>query len=130
MTQNSNFSSDYIISDEVLATIAVNAVKDVDGVSGFGNRPPDLYSTFKIGAEDLKHVAIAVSDYDIKVHIYIMLTSSAKIHTVSTQVQKAVKQAIQNMTGRVVTRVDVTVCGVSNESVEKDSNLEPKNFTE
>ena len=54
-----------------------------------------------------------MTDYDIRVHVYIDLVSTAKIQPVCKAVQDAVKQAIQNMTGRVVTRVDVSVTGIA-----------------
>ena len=87
MPQNNhgNFSSEYVISEEVLATIAANAAKDVEGVARLGSRPADLI--------DLVH--------------------TAKIQEVCRNVQTAVKEAIQNMTGRVVTRVDVSVTGIA-----------------
>ena len=113
LNSNGSFSAEYIISDEVLATIAANAAKDVEGVAALGDRPADLYTTFKIGTDDLKHVAVTMTDYDIRVHIYIQLLQSAKIQEVCKAVQNAVKQSIQNMTGRVVTRVDVTVTGIA-----------------
>ncbi|MBO7683017.1 MAG: Asp23/Gls24 family envelope stress response protein [Clostridia bacterium] len=110
---NGHFSSEYIISEEVLATIAANAAKDVEGVARLGNRPADLYTTFKIGADASKKVAVTMTDYDIRVHVYIDLVHTAKIQPVCKAVQDAVKQAIQNMTGRVVTRVDVSVTGIA-----------------
>lgn len=109
------FSSEYVISEEVVATIAANAAKDVEGVSKLGNRPADLYTTFKIGADNSKKVAVTMTEYDIRVHVYIDLVSSAKIQEVCRNVQTAVKESIQNMTGRVVTRVDVSVTGIGNE---------------
>ena len=108
-----NFSSEYVISEEVLATIAANAAKDVEGVARLGNRPADLYTTFKIGADASKKVAVTMTDYDIRVHVYIDLIHTAKIQDVCKAVQTAVKEAIQNMTGRVVTRVDVSVTGIA-----------------
>ena len=36
-----------VISDEVLSSIAVNAAKDVDGVSSFCNKPVDVVNTIK-----------------------------------------------------------------------------------
>ncbi len=112
MPNVNNFSSDLIISEDVIATIAINAAKDVEGVAGLGTRPADLYTTFKINAENLKHVKVSMSDYDIKLQIFLCLTSSARIQEVAANVQNAVKSAVQNMTGRVVTRVDVTVTGI------------------
>ena len=113
VSNNGHFSSEYVISEEVLATIAANAAKDVEGVARLGNRPADLYTTFKIGADASKKVAVTMTDYDIRVHVYIDLVSTAKIQPVCKAVQDAVKQAIQNMTGRVVTRVDVSVTGIA-----------------
>ena len=115
MPQNNhgNFSSEYVISEEVLATIAANAAKDVEGDARLGNRPADLYTTFKIGADASKKVAVTMTDYDIRVHVYIDLVHTAKIQEVCRNVQTAVKEAIQNMTGRVVTRVDVSVTGIA-----------------
>lgn len=110
--QENNFSSDLIISEDVIATIAANAAKDVEGVAGLGTRPADVVSALKIGSGDSKHVGVKSTDFDIKVHMYVKLNSNAKIQTVCSDVQKAVKTAIQNMTGKYVTRVDVTVTGV------------------
>lgn len=119
------FTSGLVISEEVIATIAANAARDVDGVEDLGNRPADLYTTFNIGAEDLKKVAVTITDYDIKTHVYIVVSSSAKIQEVSADIQEAVKSAIQNMTGRIVTRVDVTVTGVKTDSGE----VSPRDLT-
>ena len=68
------FSSGLIISEEVIATIAANAARDVDGVADLGSRPADLYSTFKIGSDDIKHAAVQITDYDIRVHVYIIVS--------------------------------------------------------
>lgn len=121
--KNKNFSSELVISEEVIAAISANAAKDVEGVTGLSPRPVDINTAFKIGAENLKYVAVVISDFDIKVHVYVTLSSTAKIKTVCGNVQNAVKAAIQNMTGKVVTRVDVTVAGISDE-VEDDKSAE------
>lgn len=109
---DNNYSGGLVISEDVIATIAINAAKDVDGVAGLGDRPTDLYTTFKVNSDNIKHVKVALSDYDIKLHMYLILTNSAKIQDVSVNVQSAVKAAVQNMTGRVVTRVDITISGI------------------
>lgn len=115
MADYNNSGSGLIISEEVIATIAINAVKDVEGVAGLGNRPTDIYTAFKINAENLKHVKVNLSSYEIKIHMYVTLTSTAKIQEVTVNVQNAVKSAIQSMTGRVVTRVDVTISGIESD---------------
>lgn len=120
--ENGNLSSELIISEEVIATIAANAVKDVDGVAGLGTKPVDVVSMFKPSTDGLKYVDVTVTSYDIRIHVYVILYSDHKISEVSSEIQRSVKQSIQNMTGRVVTRVDVTVTGCTvknkNEPVE------------
>ena len=120
--ENGNLSSELIISEEVIATIAANAVKDVDGVAGLGTKPVDIVSMFKPSTDGLKYVDVTVTSYDIRIHVYVILYSDHKISEVSSEIQRSVKQSIQNMTGRVVTRVDVAVTGCTvknkNEPVE------------
>ncbi len=128
MSEVNNLSGSLVISEDVIATIAINAAKDVEGVAGLGNRPADLYTAFKINAENLKHVKVSLSSYDIRIHMYVVLTSSAKIQEVSENIQNSVKAAIQNMTGRVVTRVDVTITGIQSDIGNFTQPTEPKDI--
>ena len=102
-----------VISDDVIAAIAVNAAKDVEGVTGFATRTPDfVQSVFNIGRDSNKAVRVISNDNDIKIHINIVIADTAKIPNVASSVQHSVKCAVQNMTGRVVNKVNVTVAGV------------------
>ena len=122
---NYNNKGGLVISEDVIATIAINAAKDVEGVAGLGTRPTDFYTSFKVNNENIKHVKVDLSDYGIKLHMYLILNSASKIQDVSINVQNAVKSAVQNMTGRVVTKVDITVSGIAAD-VEENSFTEPK----
>ncbi len=104
--------SGLVISEEVIAAIALNAAKDVEGVSGFAARPRDLQALLHIGDDMLKSVRVWVNENEIKLHLYLLLKGGTKIPAVSAQVQRAVKNAVQNMTGRVVTKVDISIVGV------------------
>ena len=53
-----------------------------------------------------------VNENEIKLHLYLLLKGGTKIPAVSAQVQRAVKNAVQNMTGRVVTKVNISIVGV------------------
>ena len=101
-----------VISEEVIAAIAINAAKDVDGVAGFATRPPDVHSILKIGDGPLKSVRVWANENDIKLQIYIIIKDNKKIPTVASEVQRNVKTAVQSMTGRVVTKVNVSIAGV------------------
>ena len=101
-----------VISEEVIASIAVNAARDIDGVAALLPRPADVRSALRIGDGVLRLVNIAAVDNEIKVHLYIKLKSGAKLPLVCEKVQSSVKDAVQSMTGRVVSRVDVSVLGI------------------
>ncbi|NCC87228.1 MAG: Asp23/Gls24 family envelope stress response protein [Clostridia bacterium] len=117
--KNDDFSGGLVISEEVIASIAMNAAEDVEGVSSFALRPTDVQTVFKIGGESLKHVKVTIVDNEIKLHLYINIASNAKIPIVCASVQQAVKNAVQSMTGKMVTKVNVSVAGIDfNEPTE------------
>ncbi|NLP48120.1 MAG: Asp23/Gls24 family envelope stress response protein [Clostridiales bacterium] len=101
-----------VISDEVIASIALNAAKDVEGVLGFALRPPALQSIMKIGGEALKSVKVISNETDVMLHIYILVAEDANIPTLSVEVQENIKKAVQEMTGKAVTRVNVNIAGI------------------
>ena len=70
-----------VISEDVIASIALNAAKDVEGVSSFAARTPDVHSTFKLGEG-------------------------------AADIQKNVKNAVQSMTGKMVSKVNVSIAGM------------------
>jgi uncharacterized alkaline shock family protein YloU len=101
-----------VISDEVIASIALNAAKDVDGVAGFASRPPDMHSILKTGESAFKSVKVWAGDNDIKLQLYIIIKDNKKIPTIAAEVQRNVKNAVQSMTGRVVTKVNISISGI------------------
>lgn len=108
-----NSKGGLIISEDVIAAIACNAASDVDGVSGFSNRPVDIVSTIKKGNFKVTSPVRILEDGDtLVINIYVNLTADAKITPVAEHVQTAVKEAIQNMTGKVVSKVNVVVAGL------------------
>ncbi|MBE6719880.1 MAG: Asp23/Gls24 family envelope stress response protein [Ruminococcaceae bacterium] len=110
---SSNEKGSVIISEEVLASIATNAAKDVDGVSSFSNRPVDVVNTIKNGSfKVMSPVRVNQNGDDITISIYLNLEPNKKIRTVAQSVQKNVKEAVQNMTGRLVSKVNVVVAGI------------------
>lgn len=117
-----------VISEEVISSIAINAAKDVEGVSSFSNRPVDVISTIKKGSlKVMSPVRVNQNGEDISVSIYINIEPNKKIKTVAQNVQTNVKEAIQNMTGRLVSKVNVVIAGIdfeesagSNEPTESE----------
>ncbi len=113
------------ISEDVIASIATTAAKDIPGVVGFSNKVPDVKNVLK-GKTPLKSVKVLKNDSEIEITIYISIDENAKLTAVATQVQKAVKEAVQNMTGKIVGKVNVVVADVefSKPEEEKEETVE------
>ncbi|MBO5360858.1 MAG: Asp23/Gls24 family envelope stress response protein [Clostridia bacterium] len=109
---NNTVATSLVISDDVIASIAMSAAKDIDGVGSLVQRPTDIRSVMKIFEGALKYVEVSSSDkvYTLKVHISIK--DGEKIPAVVSEVQKAVKNAVQGMTGCAVSKVNVCVADV------------------
>ncbi len=122
----SNYSPDggVIISEEAISSIATNAAKDVDGVVGFSNKPDDVVSTIKKGSlKVMSPVRIFQDSDNLDISIYICIASGKKIQPVAEEVQRVVKEAVQNMTGRLVSKVNVIIASV--ELQQPETNIEP-----
>ncbi len=104
---------DLVISEEVIASIAQSAAHDVEGVASFAPKPTDVIAALK-GLDGNKYVNISIGDSDIKISLYIVVKPGHNIQTVAGEVQKAVKSTVQNMTGKVVSKINVTIAGLEN----------------
>ncbi|MDR2647209.1 MAG: Asp23/Gls24 family envelope stress response protein, partial [Oscillospiraceae bacterium] len=90
--------------------IAVTAAKEVEGVGRLVPRAADI--TRALHANDaLKFVKISGSG-EMVLHIALCIAPGARIANVAAGVQAAVKNAVQNMTGRTVSRVNITIAGI------------------
>lgn len=119
-----NSKGSLTISEDVISAIATNAAKDVDGVSSFSNRPVDVVNTIKQGSlKVMSPVRVLQDGENIAVSIYLNLQPNKKISEVAENVQINVKEAIQNMTGRQVTKVNVVIAGIDFD--ESDKTNEP-----
>lgn len=95
------------ISDDVMITIARLAALDVKGVAGLGGEINKMSRLRKNGPIRINMMGdVAAIDIRIKVKW------GEKARTVALDVQNAVKENIQNMTGVTVARVNVTISGV------------------
>lgn len=95
------------ISDDVIITVARLAALDVKGVAGLAGEVKRSNKLRKTGPVKITMMG-DVAAIDMK----IIVKSSDKAVTVAEDVQNAVKENVQNMTGVTVARVNVTVSGV------------------
>ncbi len=90
------------ISDEVLCKVAALAVREVEGVAHIaasGSLMQDAVTIENLGG------AIAVN-------VRIVLKNGYRAVTTAKQVQQAVKQSVQDMTGVTAVNVNVEISGV------------------
>lgn len=100
------------ISEDVLATIAGNATREIKGVAGLSLRPTsDSFSLFhKKNTE--KAIKLEIKDGEAAIDIFVSLYSGVKIPDTSELIQARVKETVQNMTGITVSKVNVHISGL------------------
>lgn len=99
------------ISQDVLATIANFASEEIDGVVSLANTYAPIKSLLKrvsIG----RPIQISLNDDVAVIDISVNLKYGANIPQVAEALQKTVKDAVQNMTGITVSKVNVHVAGI------------------
>lgn len=104
------------IADDVVAIIAGLAATEVDGVKAMaGNITNELVA--KLGMKNLsKGVEVEVLDNKVEVSLSLILSYGYNIPDVSNKVQDKVKTAIENMTGLMVSAVNVRIANVDIEN--------------
>ena len=99
------------ISQDVLATISNFAAEEIDGVVSLANTYAPIKNFLKkcsIG----RPIQISLNDDVAVIDISVNLKYGANIPQVAETLQKAVKDAVQNMTGITVSKVNVHVAGI------------------
>ena len=105
------------ISEEVIAAIAVGAVREVEGVSGMmtsmGNSVTDLVNNRKNAQKGAKGVKIDMTGTTLALDLYLTVQYGHAIPEVAEHAQKAVASAVEAMTGCPVGTVNIHVGGVT-----------------
>ena len=108
---NRQSSGSLKLSQEVLATIANFAAEEIDGVVSLADTYTPIKSLLRKGSI-AKPIQISLNDDVAVVDISVNLKYGANIPEVAETLQKAVKDAVQNMTGITVSKVNVHVAGI------------------
>lgn len=101
------------ISEEVVATIVAQALRDVPGVAGLQNLPVRVPVLATPSSSRPVRVSINADVAELDVAVAVRL--NYRLKDVCEQAQEAVKNAVQDMTGITVAKVNVFVTGVENE---------------
>lgn len=108
-----------VISEDVIAKVASIAACDVAGVADVVPNRANIKGLFKDDAS--KAVSVEKSGKAAVIDIYIKIEEGYKVQTVAEDVQKAVKEQVQNMTNIVVTKVNVNISEIELKKDEKDT---------
>ncbi len=87
------------INEEVIVTIAAAAIKDVEGVVSLKN--------------DKKGLQITLGENDVELECGLVVLYGHSVVEIAKNVQNAVTNAVESMTGLKVRCVDVNVVGIS-----------------
>lgn len=96
------------ISDDVIITVSKFAALDVKGVAALSGEVSKMSKIRKNGPIKISMIGDVAA-----IDVNVIIKSSEKACEVAQEVQSAVKENVQNMTGVTVARVNVTVSGVS-----------------
>jgi uncharacterized alkaline shock family protein YloU len=101
------------ISDEVIATIAGIAAAEVEGVTSMSGGLADGIAGM-LGKKNLgKGVKVELGEKQAEIELSAVVEYGCKIHIVAKEIQKKVREAVEDMTGLKVTGVDVNVVGIN-----------------
>ena len=105
------------ISEEVIASIAMSAVQEVEGVSGLmanmSSSVTELFGAKKNAPKTSKAVKLEMTEEALNLDLYITVKYGCSIPEVAENAQKAVFSTVEAMTGCAVTCVNIHVGGVT-----------------
>ena len=104
------------IAEDVIASIAVGAVREVEGVSGMmtaAGSVTDLMTNKKGAHKSAKGIKIEAGESGMILTLYITVNYGTAIPEVAENAQKAVVSAIEAMAGISVQAVNIHVGGVT-----------------
>ncbi len=108
------------ISRDVIATITATAIREIDGVADLAPFITNIKG-WLIKKQTAKPIVINLTDDVAVIDVNVTLTGGARIPEVASKIQSAVKEAVQNMTGIAVARVNVNIAGIQFEEAKQDT---------
>ena len=100
-----------IISEDVVASIVATAALETEGVAGLSGRATDIRGIISRN-DAARAVRVINTENDTILDVYVTLKAGARIQETAAALQQNVKTAVQSMTGKPVTRINVHVDGI------------------
>lgn len=113
MIQNQDNGS-VMISEDVIATIIAQAVKEVEGVVSLNVKPgADIADMIGKKAWGKGIRIVIAEDNSLSVDCDILVGYGQSVVAIAKAVQEAITSHLESMTGAKVTVVNVNVCGIT-----------------
>lgn len=113
------------ISEEVIGVITGVAASEVEGVFSVGHSSiasnwTEIISGKKNNAKGIK---VTMGEGNVSVEVQIVVNYGVRITDVASAVQESVKNAVEEMTGLSVEKVDIKVVGIKTVNEEKKNEV-------
>lgn len=96
------------ISNQVIAKIASTAIQDNHEVTALVEGRTKRIDKNKF----YKAVGISINEMEITIDIHPVVRLGKPLHQISRALQLAVKQVVENMTGLIVSEVNINITGI------------------
>ncbi len=100
------------ISREVIATIARYATLEIEGVDSLASFATNIKG-WLLKKQSAKPIVISLNDDIAIIDVHVNIKAGINIPAVAEKIQSAVKEAVQNMTGIAVSRVNINIAGIA-----------------
>lgn len=113
ISKNESRSGSLKISQDVVASIAGYTATDIEGVVCLAPVSYNYLAGWLWEKQTVKPISIVINDGVAVIDIRLCIKSGVKIPELSRQVQSAVKEAVQNMTGVIVSKVNLHITNIA-----------------
>lgn len=96
------------INTDVIEKMVTLAALEVEGTASMSKKSVDLKGIVSTGSA-LKPVKVAVKNGAVDIDVYVSVKAGANVKEVAENIQKNVKDRVQDMTGNAITRVNVHI---------------------
>lgn len=108
-----------IISSEVVASVAACAVREVEGVYALSMTPAMDLAAILSGKNLRKGIMVAMNGEEVAISCNLIIKLGESVMTVAKNVQEAIANEVETMTGVRPTQVNVNISGIAAPKAKK-----------
>ena len=108
-----------VISEDVISKMVATAALEIDGIADMVSKPANIKGVFK--DKSAKSVHVKFIDNALYIDAYVKMKMGVDIVSVCEEAQKNIKESVQNMTGKAVSKISIHVVDI--EINEKNTSI-------